>query len=268
MHVFRYDKTFEGLLSAVFDAYSRGIFPDVLLAEGTPLLLPATHQVFTSRDKAVRVWKGLAGRLSPNALHSLAYAWLGEEQGGDVRLFRYMRKVFDRRGSPETDLTDRDILAVASLARKVNCEAHKLQGFARFQKTAQGIYFSAIGPRYNILPLLLPHFAERLPEQRWILYDAGRGYGLLRDSGGYREITPAAGCLSRNRLREDLLADGEKLFQTLWKSYCRALTIQERLNPTLQSRCLPRRYWPHLTEMQADGPGGAAPGGLPFSSSS
>lgn len=33
MTVFVYDKTFEGLLTAVFDAYSRRSFPDLLLAE-------------------------------------------------------------------------------------------------------------------------------------------------------------------------------------------------------------------------------------------
>ena len=32
MTVFVYDKTFEGLLTAVFDAYSRRSFPDLLLA--------------------------------------------------------------------------------------------------------------------------------------------------------------------------------------------------------------------------------------------
>ena len=32
MLIFRYDKTFEGLLTAIFDAYSIKRFPDVLLA--------------------------------------------------------------------------------------------------------------------------------------------------------------------------------------------------------------------------------------------
>ena len=39
MTVFVYDKTFEGLLTAVFDAYSRRSFPDLLLAEGEPFPL-------------------------------------------------------------------------------------------------------------------------------------------------------------------------------------------------------------------------------------
>ncbi|MDR1360448.1 MAG: TIGR03915 family putative DNA repair protein [Deltaproteobacteria bacterium] len=254
MQAFLYDQTFEGLLSAVFDAYSLKVFPDALLSADALTLVSASHEVLTGRDKALRVWKGLAARLSPNALGSLAYAWLGEEQGRDVRLFRCMRRVFDGQASPETDLSDPDITAVFRLARKVNSEALKLQGFARFQKSAQGIYFSAVNPRHNVLPLLLPHFAGRFPDQRWILYDAGRGYGFFRVGGEYREIIPDTACLEQNRLREDLLAEGEKLFQSLWRNYCRALVIKERLNPALQSRCMPRRYWPYLTEMRPDDP--------------
>lgn len=36
MLVFRYDKTFDGLLSAVFDAYSLHMFPESLIGPGSP----------------------------------------------------------------------------------------------------------------------------------------------------------------------------------------------------------------------------------------
>lgn len=39
MIIFVYDKTFEGLLTAVFDAYSRRTFPDLLVTEGEPFPL-------------------------------------------------------------------------------------------------------------------------------------------------------------------------------------------------------------------------------------
>ena len=49
MTVFVYDKTFEGLLTAVFDAYSRRSFPDLLLAEGEPFPLFYDEAVTTVR---------------------------------------------------------------------------------------------------------------------------------------------------------------------------------------------------------------------------
>ena len=39
MNIFVFDNTFEGLLTSVFEAYSRRVFPDALSPEGEPLPL-------------------------------------------------------------------------------------------------------------------------------------------------------------------------------------------------------------------------------------
>ena len=67
MIAFIYDKTFEGLLTAVFDAYVRKSFPDVLLAEGEPLPLfcEETVTICSDKQKADRVWKGLEKKTLP-----------------------------------------------------------------------------------------------------------------------------------------------------------------------------------------------------------
>jgi hypothetical protein len=75
MTVFVYDKTFEGLLTAVFDAYSRRSFPDLLLAEGEPfpLFYDEAVTICTDDAKVDRVWKGLQKRLSAMALSGTPY---------------------------------------------------------------------------------------------------------------------------------------------------------------------------------------------------
>ena len=52
MNVYIYDKTFDGLLTAVFDAYFRKTFPDFLLSEGDalPLFYDELHTVVTDED--------------------------------------------------------------------------------------------------------------------------------------------------------------------------------------------------------------------------
>lgn len=49
MHIFFYDKTFEGLLTAIFDAYTHRTFPDRLLRVGepAPLFADTTYTVVT-----------------------------------------------------------------------------------------------------------------------------------------------------------------------------------------------------------------------------
>ena len=66
MIVFQYDKTFEGLLTALFHAYNRRVFPDRLLqeAEPLPLFCEEVFRVVTESSLADRVWRG-AGRLLP-----------------------------------------------------------------------------------------------------------------------------------------------------------------------------------------------------------
>ena len=70
MIIFQYDATFEGLLTALFDAYFRRTFPDLLLAEKEPLPLfyDESHRVITDMTKAERVWKLLTRKLSRSAL--------------------------------------------------------------------------------------------------------------------------------------------------------------------------------------------------------
>jgi probable DNA metabolism protein len=101
-----------------------------------------------------------------------------------------------------------------------------------------------------VLPLLLDHFGDRFADQPWILYDARRRYGVLRAEGRFREIALEISLDEGGGLADGLLAERETLFQELWKSYCRAITIKERLNPRQQLRCMPRRFRPYLTELR------------------
>ena len=66
MIIFVYDKTFEGLLTAVFDAYSRRTFPDLLVTEGEPFPLFYDEAIRTT-GKQSGYGKGLR-RKSPSLL--------------------------------------------------------------------------------------------------------------------------------------------------------------------------------------------------------
>ena len=57
MIVYQYDKSFDGLLTCIFEAYDRKMFPDILQAEGVPL--PLFHEevirIITDERKSSRV---------------------------------------------------------------------------------------------------------------------------------------------------------------------------------------------------------------------
>lgn len=142
MTVFLFDNTFEGLLTSVFEAYSRRTFPEVLLPEGEPLPLfyDEVFSVITGKEKAERVWRGLQKKLSSSALVCLAQCWLAEEKETASLLFRYIRKAIDAPRSIETNFSDLDVLAFSRMWKRVDWERLRLLQFIRFQKAADGTF--------------------------------------------------------------------------------------------------------------------------------
>lgn len=253
MTVFRYDKSFEGLLTAVFDAYARRMFPDMLMEHGTltPMFTDTVYDVVTDGTRSGRVWKGLGQKVDRFQRNMILHVWLSEQQGADMLLFRYIRKIFDYPGKFAYNMADDDVLEVHNLAKKVNHEGHYLQMFVRFQKAGDDSFFAPVSPQFNSLPIAIPYFRDRFRDQKWLIYDLKRHYGYYYDLKEVTEVTiEDDGHLLDGKLDPKLMAEDEKLFQTLWKNYFKALSIKERINPRLQRQQMPRRYWKFLTEKQ------------------
>ena len=142
MIVYQYDKSFDGLLTCIFEAYDRKMFPDILQAEGVPL--PLFHEevirIITDERKSSRVWKGLEKRLSPAGLSVITSCWLSELPDTDRLLFRYIRKAIDALRPIEINFGDPDVLEATQIAKKVGNERLRVVQFTRFQKTIDGTY--------------------------------------------------------------------------------------------------------------------------------
>ena len=252
MTVFFYDKTFEGLLTAIFDTYKRKTVPDSLLENGAilPMFCTETHEVISDEEKSGRVWKSLEKKLSKYSLNMLMLVWLSEEPGSDMLLFRYICKCIDSKENQETSFADSDTLEAHNIAKKVAHEQLYIKQFVRFQKTADGIFFAPIAPRHNALPLTIDHFKDRYSDQKWIIYDTVRNYGYFYDLHKVEEITINADSASFANIAPELLAENEGLYQEMWSEYFKALTIKERLNLRLQKQHMPKRFWNNITEMK------------------
>ncbi|MDR0972492.1 MAG: TIGR03915 family putative DNA repair protein [Prevotellaceae bacterium] len=253
MIIFRYDKTFEGLLTAVFEAYQRKIFPDQLLADGesAPLFVGTDVHIDTNEEYAARVWRGAERRLSGTARAMVICCWLSELPEADILLFRFFRKTFDTPYM-EINFGDPDILELSKIGKRVNGEKHRMLQFLRFQKTEDGTFFAPVEPLYNVLPLAVSHFRDRFADQPWLIYDIRRHYGYYYDLNVVSEIsfTDAENHLITGLLDDRLMDKDERLFQKLWKTYFRATAIAERTNPRKQRGDMPVRYWKYLTEKQ------------------
>lgn len=253
MNIIHYDKTFEGLLTAIFDAYTRKVFPDKLLltGEAEPLFTDSSFEVVTDAEKSDRVWKALTKKLQSTTLNMIRYVWLSEIDESDELIFRYIRKNLDHQLTIELNFADPDVLAMKQIAQKVSKERHRLIEFVRFQQAADGLYFAPVSPDHNALPLTIQHFKDRFRDQKWIIYDTKRDYGYYYDLKKVDRIELSTSEFDESgKLNKEIMSNDEKAFQNLWKTYFKSLTIKERINLKLHRQNLPQRYWKYLTEKQ------------------
>ena len=250
-----------GLLTAVFEAFALHENPELLLTDGDPIPLfcDRLYKVPTDEGKARRVWAGLEKRLSRNAVRLLAVSWLSELPELNSPLFHYICKVFRQPAgtqSIERNFSDKDVLAVTNIARKVLHEQLRMKQFVRFQKAKDGTYLAVVAPDHNVLPLITDHFSDRFNDQPWLIYDAKRHYGFYYDGTGFpirisfADEASVSFSLDSGRLNEEVLSEDDRLLQELWRTYFKAICIRERTNPRKQRQDMPRRYWKYLTEKQ------------------
>lgn len=258
MLVYTFDRTLDGVLSAVFDAFFRHQQPDALLGNGEqlPLFSEDVYCVATTEEKATRVWAGLEKLLSKEAMRMLLVSWQSENPALSTPLFNYIYKVFKAGRSIERNFSDPDVLLVTNTARRVIYEQLRMKQFIRFQKAKDGTYLGVVSPDCDVLPLITHHFQDRFGDQSWLIYDAKRRYGYYYDGEVITRITftddtTLPFSLENGKLDEAILSENDKLFQDLWRTYFKAICIRERLNPQKQRNDMPRRYWKYMTEKQS-----------------
>ncbi|GAA4325637.1 TIGR03915 family putative DNA repair protein [Flaviaesturariibacter amylovorans] len=248
-----YDGSFDGWLCAVFDVYDYkfGNAEIVTEARFRGNLFGAAHTVRNDARHSARVWKGLEAKLSGDALKDVYRTFLSEADGAETVLLQYVQHVFAHTTSVETDFSHPAVLYVTQMGRKVWREQHRMEAFVRFQRTGDGLYYGFIEPDHDVLPLIAPHFTSRYADQRWLIYDGRRRYGLYYD--GERTETVELRfdeAVGGGRAASPVYDPSEELYQQAWKQYFKSVNIPARKNSKLHLQHLPRRYWKYLTEKQ------------------
>ena len=118
-----------------------------------------------------------------------------------------------------------------------------LRQFVRFARMEGGVFYGAITPQYPVLPLIMPHFAERFQVQPFILHDKTHGQAGVFDT---REWVIAS---TEGLALPDSTAD-EAFYRRLWKTFYDTVAIKERTNYNLRRNHMPKKYWKNMVEMQ------------------
>ena len=237
-------------------------------------------RVETDYEKSGRVSDGIKTKISNEVLGCVYKAFLSENKDHGMIIYDYLKYAFKVGGSVNERYAEPRVMKLLELNKRVGGEAHRMLGFVRFaslkddhhendyisyesngrdeiifsdteeiavsgagvmsENDAEEILYSEIEPDYNIIGLIMPHFCDRMPEQKFIIGDVKRNiYGV--GNKGEMHFT--------DHVPEELKTrktSGE--YELLWKEFFRAISIKERESARRQMQHMPKKYWKHITE--------------------
>lgn len=244
MIAYRYDGTFAGFLTCVWDALECKIEPTAFLLPDGGVTLWETREPAADRDRARRLYGALARRVSSEFQKLIARGFLTCLPEKELDLLTLIRRGLREGDRVRLDLSDPVVARVNLALTKMWTEWDHLKGFVRFSDL-DGFLVGEIEPKNRVLPLLAPHFAERYSGERLALYDRTHHEVFLSDRGRWK-LLPA------EDFRMGPAGAEEKAFRAMWRSYYQTIAIEGRINPKCQSTHLPKRYRHVMTEFLTD----------------
>lgn len=251
MTVYLCQDNFDSILCGVYDAWmSRRGHDHVRLeleGQGNMEMFCQYEQVVTDPDKLDKVITSIRRKTSQAVLEQVFNASLSAKEGKADIIYRFLICAFHYGGGVIDMLWIPAVYEVFQQCRYVWNEQHKLLGFVRFSKTKQGLLSGKIGPVNDVLVLLAPHFADRLPSENWILYDEKRKKAAVHRADSGWALVEAESASWEGQLGQET---DENEYQDLWNAFFHSVAIKERTNPRCQRNFLPLRYRDYMTEFR------------------
>lgn len=246
----------EGILTGVYEAY---LFKKKMGIESHNYIHLATKEpeiqrlfthyesIQTDAEKAEKVSNTIVRQLGNETWYKIGMAMVScYEDRADVVYHTIVlglqlrdKKIMDR-------LQEDCVQRTFQCARASENELCHLKQFLRFSELQNGMLYAKINTKHHVLPHLMPHFADRLPADNFVIYDENtQTFGL---HASYKKWYLMQGAdFDEDQLVYSKLEDE---YQELFQCFCKSIAIEARVNPALQRSMLPLRFRPNMTEFQ------------------
>lgn len=250
----QYDGSWTGLLTLIFEVYEYNWKQVKITKADMPAQATLFRQdkaiVVTIPSKAKRLWVGLAKLIHRTALRDLYCNFLSGLPGSEETILAAIRFYFENGKNAHLAYGNKDVLRIRQVAKIVDREKHRMKAFIRFIKLEDGLFFAIIEPDFNVIPLIIKHFKDRYIDQKWLIYDVKRSYGIFYNLATVEEVEFTKQEDTCPSVFLNLQHSEEHMYQTLWKRYFERVNIKERKNKKLHLKHVPKRYWKYLIEKQ------------------
>lgn len=248
--IFLYDGTFEGFLSAVFDAFLVKEEVEIEKKSGWQQpLFAETAEVATSPEKAEKVVNKLLSICGNRGFTVIVYIFLSEVEKSETYAFYLIKSLIKYGSKAFSRFQDEKITRAMEIRKKVSKECERFLGILRFSELSNGIFYAPLEPDFNVLPLIAGHFYGRLSGTKWMIHDIRHGIAVYH-SEGKTEYVEFIDEMTSHLNMVTLLgkSENEETFAKIWSNYFKIIAIESRINPKLQRRFVPQRYWKYMTE--------------------
>lgn len=245
------EDSIEGIFTAVYDAYAlreghEHIHIQIGEEDNYRLFAVYLHSIadFGKTEKVIRT---LRNRLGEEAYLQLCQAAASRDADKGEAVYRTVVDgitVGNGRRTME-NLRNPHVAKCFELARRTANETHQEIEFLRFRELEQRILYARIGPQNNVLPFVMPHFADRLSTENFMIHDEGRGLFGVHQAGREWYLVSDMEDFPTESLK---WSSDEKKYQELFCLFHRTIGIQERENRDLQRQMFPLRFREYTVE--------------------
>ena len=231
------EDSLEGIFTGIYDAYALREGHEhvhIQVGEEENLRLFANY-MYISHDpvKTEKVAGTLRKRLGEHVYHSICRAAAScYPDKGEAVYKTVVDAITAGSGSRVMEnLRNPYVVRCFELARFTANEAHYEIEFLRFQELAdaeiakEGVLFSRIGPKNNVIPFIMPHFADRLPIENFMVYDENRNLFGVHPAGEEWYLVTAGESFV---LQEPARSKKEEEYQELFRAFHKTIGIKTR----------------------------------------
>ncbi len=244
------EDSLEGIFTAVYDAYAlregHGHLHVQVGEEDNYRLFAQYLYSRPDEDKTDKVVRTLKKRLGEEVYGTICRAAASYDKAkGDAVYHTIVDGIGGNGRRTMENLRNPYVLKTFELARRTANEVHHELEFIRFRELEQGILYSRIGPENNVVPFVMPHFADRLVTENFMIHDEKRDlFGVHPAKKAWYLISGVEGFEEKSLV----WSDKELAYQDLFTLFHKTIAIAERRNSRLQQQMLPLRFQEYMVE--------------------
>ncbi len=274
------EDSLEGVFTGIYDAYLKkkphGQVHLCVGQEDNYRLFAVYEECRPDEGKAVKVARTIGRELGHEAYMSICRALASPQPDKGEAVYKTVVAGLSMKNRKQVmgNLKNPYIHRVFELARFTANEAHYHVEFLRFRELENGILYAPMGPKNNVITFVVPHFADRLPLENFVIHDTLRGIYALHPAGkdwylvsgaqgepggrdGLENHDSLPGAVPGKDHREPVpgappmpFSEGEEKYSELFTHFFHTIAVKERGNYGLQRNMLPLRYRKYMTEFQ------------------